>query len=111
MAKAKKKVVAKKPVNKFGRKMVINVTANDIKEGDRLDDCHCPIARAFCRVLGIRNNNKGLVRVGSRFITYKNRNYYQSAVIRNFIDKFDHAQKVSPMRFVYTPVFASHVGV
>lgn len=83
------------------KKIVVNVTAKDIREGERADCRHCPIARALSRRLGgcpVRVLTHSFMYLRSRAGWAHGKSTLPERA-QDFIYSFDMNQEVRPFRF------------
>ena len=82
--------------------MQIEITQDDIDNGERGRTDRCPIALALRRVPGAERTSAGRISC-----TINNKVYRMSAAAQRFVVAFDHDKPVRPMRFAiyeYTAV-------
>jgi hypothetical protein len=85
----------------------IEVTQDDIDEGERQSTCDCPIALALSRATGLEGgygemdiDADGLYVNGKR--TLRRASNRLPSIARDFIREFDAGREVSPIRFQLT---------
>jgi len=73
--------------------MEIQVIKDDIKNGKRLNECHCPIALAFKRK-GFKS-----VKVTRHFVEIEGFDFELPNDVKNFVKDFDNKKNVEPFEF------------
>ncbi len=82
--------------------ILIEVTHEDIRHGERRDACRCPVARAACRRLGLSVTDEELaVEAFIDVWTWDGWDGYGlPAEIAEWIEAFDGGQTVTPVTFI-----------
>lgn len=75
--------------------MLINVTPEDIANGARCDDSHCPIALAL-----VRECKEDNVTVSLDAIYVGPRRFDAPSAVSRFVVDFDEARPVTPFTFI-----------
>lgn len=82
--------------------ILIEITHEDIRNGERKDSCRCPVARAACRRLGLSVNDEELsVETCIEVWTGDGWDGYElPAEIVDWIEALDGGSTVTPVTFI-----------
>lgn len=89
------------------KRLKIKVTQEDINDGEVLDACNCPIARATRRGLSEAGHQVSKVTVNNTHVKVRAKtghitNYKLSPAAKRFVNAFDNCNDVNPSVFVVT---------
>ena len=83
--------------------LVIEVTADDIRLGERTHACRCPVARAVARATGGSIDEADVAAAAGKMnVTFPDGTFAEYALpqeVDAFMDAFDHGRPVAPFTF------------